>query len=211
MNKQDSPEPIHSEGKIKINYDNVDVAGIMNQIKDRIAVMPKKAAEKGDLTADNAPSVGPPEIPPEGDESRSRMKSILLKIMRPFSPLIKLLILPVHHELTETIKKLDYANKKLDYWTEKLNRDLYRMNEILNARIEEVDRIVNHRINLAFDDIGLIKEYTKLLHSLSHNIVVEMTKLKIEQDTHKLKSRIMEKDFEHLGRRERALEEQLFK
>jgi hypothetical protein len=70
---------------------------------------------------------------------------------------------------------------------------------------------VNQRINLAFDDIGLIKEYTKLLHSLSHNIVVEMTKLKIEQDTHKLKRRIMEKDFEHLGRRERSLEEQIFK
>ena len=131
--------------------------------------------------------------------------------MRPFSPLIKLLVLPVHHELTETVKKLDYTNKKLDYWAEKLNRDLYRMNELLNTKIEDVDKTVNQRINLAFDDIGLIKEYTKLLHSLSHNLVVELTKLKIEQDAHKLKSRIMEKDFEHLGNRERALEEQVFK
>jgi hypothetical protein len=128
MNKQNSPEPAQSKGKIKIDYDNVDVADIMNQIKDRISAMPKKAAEKGDRIADYTPSVAPPEIPPEGDGSRSGMKSILLKIMRPFSPLIKLLILPVHHELTETVKKLDYANKKLDYWTEKLDRDLHRMN-----------------------------------------------------------------------------------
>jgi NADH/NAD ratio-sensing transcriptional regulator Rex len=70
---------------------------------------------------------------------------------------------------------------------------------------------VNKRLDLAFDDIGRIKEYTKLLHSLSHNVVVEMTKLKIEEENLKIKARILEKDFEFLGKREKALEDQVLK
>jgi hypothetical protein len=40
---------------------------------------------------------------------------------------------------------------------------------------------------------------------------VELTKLKVEEESLKLKSRILEKDFEFLGKRERALEDQVFK
>jgi hypothetical protein len=54
-------------------------------------------------------------------------------------------------------------------------------------------------------------EYTKLLHSLSHNVVVEMSKLKIEEEGLKLKTRIMEKDFENLRSKEQALEHKVFK
>ena len=102
-------------------------------------------------------------------------------------------------------------NKKLDYWTQKLDRDLFRMSENLSKKIEEADRNANRRIDLAFDEIGVIKEYTKLLHSLSHNLVVELTKLKIEQEAGNLKSRVLEKDFAFLEKREKALEEQVFK
>jgi len=70
---------------------------------------------------------------------------------------------------------------------------------------------LNKRLDLAYDEIGRIKEYTKLLHSLSHNLVVEMTKLKVEEEALKVKARILEKDFEFLGERERALEDQVFK
>ncbi|MEA2004868.1 MAG: hypothetical protein U9O50_01150, partial [Acidobacteriota bacterium] len=55
------------------------------------------------------------------------------------------------------------------------------------------------------------KEYTKLLHNLSHNIVVELTKLKIEQENLKLKVRIMGKDFEFLDKKEKQLEKNVFK
>ncbi|MBN1223584.1 MAG: hypothetical protein JXB23_10060 [Candidatus Aminicenantes bacterium] len=212
MNKQDKRENARDDREIRIDYDNIDIADIMAQIKNKIAAMPKRPPETESSLTDYSPSsVSPPEMPPEIEGTRSKLKGLLLKIMRPFSPVIKLLILPVHHELTETVRKLDLTNKKLDYWTEKLDRDLYRMSEILNTKIEEVDKTVNQRINFAFDEIGLIKEYTKLLHSLSHNLVVELTKLKIEQETYKLKSRILEKDFEFLGRREKALEEQVLK
>ncbi len=55
-----------------------------------------------------------------------------------------------------------------------------------------------------------MREYTQLIHNLSHNIVVELTKLKIEQENLKLKTRIMEKDFEFLGKREKTLESKVF-
>ena len=212
MNNQDKDKKAKSASEIKIDYDNIDVADIMTQIRAKIEAMPKRPPEKIPPQQDFAfPSIPPPDLPPETEGGRSKLKGILLKIMRPFAPLIKLLILPVHHELTETIKKLDLTNKKLDYWTEKFDRDLYLVNETLNARIEEVDRTINKRLDLAYDEIGRIKEYTKLLHSLSHNLVVELTKLKVEEEALKVKSRILEKDFEFLGKRERALEDQVFK
>ena len=212
MNNQDKDTKTKSETEIKIDYDNIDVADIMAQIKAKVAAMPKKPPEKILPPQDfSSPLIPPPDIPPETEGGRSKLKGLLLKIMKPFTPLIKLLILPVHHELTETIRKLDITNRKLDYWTEKLDRDLYRVNETVNARIEEVDKTINKRLDLAYDEIGRIKEYTKLLHSLSHNLVVELTKLKVEEEALKVKSRILEKDFEFLGQRERALEDQVLK
>ncbi len=203
-----------SEGErdIRIDYKNIDVADIMNQIKKKIAAQPKKEPELPLVESDYVPyAATPPEMPPEASGARSKIKALLLKIMKPFSPLIRLLVLPVSHELAETVKTLDLTNKKLDYLSEKLHHDLFQLNESLNSRIEVVDKAVNERLDLAFDDIGRIKEYTKLLHSLSHNVVVEMTKLKIEEENLKIKARILEKDFEFLGRREKALEDRVLK
>ncbi|MFC2168813.1 hypothetical protein ACFLRW_07495, partial [Acidobacteriota bacterium] len=59
------------------------------------------------------------------------------------------------------------------------------------------------------EDLTTAKEYIKLLHNLSHNIVVEMTKLKIEEENLKIRTRILEKDFEHLKSREKALENRI--
>ena len=200
------------ERDIKIDYENIDVADIMDQIKKKIAAQPKKEPELPLIESDYIPyATTPPEMPPEASGVRSKIKALLLKIMKPFSPLIRLLVLPVSNELAETVKTLDLTNKKLDYLSEKLHHDLFQLNESLNSRIEVVDKAVNERLDLAFDDIGRIKEYTKLLHSLSHNVVVEMTKLKIEEENLKIKARILEKDFEFLGRREKALEDQVLK
>jgi len=200
------------ERDIIIDYENIDVADIMDQIKKKIAARPKKEPELPPVESNYVPySMPPPEIPPESSGGRTKIKALLLKIMKPFSPLIRLLVLPVSHELAETVKTLDLTNKKLDYLTEKLHHDLFQLNESLNKRIEVIDKAANKRIDLAFDDIGRIKEYTKLLHSLSHNVVVEMTKLKIEEENLKIRSRILEKDFEFLGQREKALEDRVLK
>ncbi len=203
---------IEDEMSIRIDYEDIDVADIMDQIKKKIAVQPRKEPDIQPIQTDYLPYAGaPPELPPEAQGARSKIKALLLKIMRPFSPFIKLMVLPVSHELAETVKTLDLTNKRLDYLSEKLFHDIFQLNESLNSRIEVVDKAVNKRIDLAFDDIGRIKEYTKLLHSLSHNLVVELTKLKVEEENLKIKARILEKDFEFIGRREKALEDQVLK
>ncbi len=55
------------------------------------------------------------------------------------------------------------------------------------------------------------REYIKLLYGLSHNIVVELTKLKIEVEDLRVKLSILEKDFENFKKREKALEKHVFK
>ncbi|MBE0461177.1 MAG: hypothetical protein IBX60_06045, partial [Candidatus Aminicenantes bacterium] len=79
------------------------------------------------------------------------------------------------------------------------------------AELRNLNEALNQRIDLAFSELEKAKEYTKLLHNLSHNIVVELTKLKIEQEDLKLKVRIMEKDFEFLDKKEKQLEKNGFK
>jgi hypothetical protein len=161
-------------GKISIDYDRVDVARIMDQIKERTAA---DAGAEG-------PSPGTGPAPSAGIDfaaGQGRARRILLKVMSPFSPLIKLLVLPVHEEIRRTVLILDHTNRRLD----ELEKE--------RARIDR------------------LQEYTKLLHHLCHNLVIELSKLKIEEETLKTKTRIMEKDFEFLGKRERALEKEVLK
>jgi hypothetical protein len=164
--------------RIEIDYDRIDVARIMEKIKERTA-------------AESANPTGPPgtEPPgPPGQESPAdpgRMRVILLRLLSPLRPLIKLLILPVDEEYRRTFLVLDHANRRID----RLEKDHDRMSG-------ELDRT---------------REYIKLLHHLCHNLVVELSKLKIEEETLKTKTRVMEKDFEFLGKREKALEKEFLK
>ena len=163
--KNSSDEPA-----VKIDYDNIDVARIMDGIKKKIA------SQAG------GESVGPdePAVPDSVTQPASwtGIKKLLLKIMSPFAPLIKLLVLPVYEEHRQTVMILDHTNRRLDQLT----------------RIPE-----------------RVQDYINLTHNLCHNLVVELTKLKIEVDLLKTKVQIMEKDFEFLGKRERVLEKEVFK
>jgi hypothetical protein len=173
---------------IEIDYEHVDVARIMDEIKARAA-----ADAAGETTAsDTAPDRA--LVPDPGLESGdgqpaapNRVRRLLLKLMSPFRPVIKLLILPVYDEFQQTVRVLHNTNIRLDHLYEVTDRDRH------NA-IVRLDRQ---------------REYTKLLHSLSHNLVVELTKLKIENDTLKARLEIMEKDFDFLGKREHALEREV--
>jgi len=176
---------------IEVDYDHISVPAIMEQIKRKTAeearldsqTLPGAAGQ-----AQAAPDFGPaeePALPARG----GGIRTILLKVMTPFKPLIKLLILPVYEEQQQTVRILHETNKRLDY--------LYSIHE------------KEHK--LMFERLDRLKEYTKLLHLLSHNLVVELSKLKIEEETLKTNVRLMEKDFEHLGRRERAVEAEVFK
>lgn len=202
------PEP-----EIRIDYENVDVADIMAQIKARIALRPPVPPEEPAGLEEPAPAFsgsypeGPLEEPPAG--GKGRVKRILLKIMRPFAPVIKLLVLPVNEELVRTVRVLDHTNKKLDYLSAKFDHDLHQSASSLDRRIIQVDQALNQRIDVLAGRLSTTVETVKLLHNLSHNLVVEITKLKIEHETLKSKVRVMEKDFEMLGRREKALEKEV--
>ncbi len=52
-------------------------------------------------------------------------------------------------------------------------------------------------------------EYIRLLHNTVHNMIVEMSKLKTEEELLKTKLRILEDRSEFLENRERALEKKL--
>lgn len=168
--------------KIEIDYDRVDVARIMDQIKEEIT------AEAG--SEPRTPEVEPAPIPElDFTAGQGRMRRVLLKLTSPFRPLVKLLILPVDEEHRRTVLILDHTNRRLDRLISEVERDR-------RVTIERLDRL---------------REYTKLLHHLCHNLVIEMSKLKIEEETLKTKTRVMEKDFEFLGKREKALEKEALK
>ena len=175
--KKDTKENL----KIKIDYDNIDVADIMDQIKRKIALegvtLPAEEPA-GEEYIPTTPSQVQEQPAAEGGQMASlkeKMKRIASRIMNVFAPLIKLMVLPVHEEAMETAQGLHQTNLRLD------------------------------------DELHKSVEYTKLLHNLCHNIVVELSKLKIEEENLKNKTRILEKDFEFLKNRERALEKLLLK
>ena len=59
--------------------------------------------------------------------------------------------------------------------------------------------------------INKTTEYVKLLHNLSHHLVAELTKLKIEKEGMKTKMRNLENKIDFLEKREKALEKEILK
>lgn len=122
------------------------------------------------------------------------MKTLLLKLTKPFSPVVKFLILPVYQELRETVITLDKTNKRLDQMGQTVN-DIDTHSLTTSQKLDQ--------------DMPFLKEYTRLLYNLAHNTVIEMTKLKIEEENIKIRLRILEKDFENLKSRGKALESRI--
>ena len=228
--KKDEPE------EITIDYDNIDIQDIMNQIKTKISRSPESSPDPEESSPAGIGHVSsyvlepeytpepehilqpeytpePENIPePEKQGIMAKVKKFLALLMKPFAPIIKLLVYPVHKELMETIRKLDETNQRMDFLYEKHLPEIRRAIDVVGARIDNFNFNVNNRIDkafkdmdnfnikaneridttfeniqntnervdMAFKDIHKIKEYTKLLHALSHNMVVEMSKLKIE-------------------------------
>lgn len=165
---------------IEIDYDNIDVADIIDQIKGKIS-FEGETAHQEEPSLEEYPTVSPSQLEKQlGAEElalgiKGKLKRMASKFINPFAPLIKLMVLPVHEEVMETAQNLHKTNLRLD---------------------EELYKAV---------------EYTKLLHNLCHNLVIELSKLKIEEENLKNETRILEKDFEFLKKREKALEELLLK
>ena len=156
---EDKLTDAQKEAPIRIDYDNVDVADIMDQIKRRIAQGPPVPAGAPAATGEGPSGVVP--ATPGGGEGLA-MRAIRM-LTRPFMPIFRPL----------------------------LDRFIIRVNMDVNVRSD------------------LMKDRFKLLHLLVHTLVIELTKLRIEHEALKSKMRIMEKDFEMLGKRERALEKRV--
>ncbi len=176
----------------RIDYERLDIADLMEQVRARAAARPRPSGDDaaGGPSPDDPDAlfVDPsplPEAPP------SRLRRILLRLSRPFTPLLKLLVLPVADELARTIRILDHAQRRVDHLVRKTDRT--------DRVLREFQERTRTRLEPAREDL-------KLLHNLAHNLVVELTKLKIEHEALKSKTRILEKDFETLSRRERAVE-----
>lgn len=199
------------DGGIRIDYENISVADIMAQIKEKISHQPQEPEPTENFPGEEYGESHPVFPDPRDEGKRARIKRLILKLMRPFSPLIKFLVLPVHQQVVETQKALDQTNKRLDFLYERQIPEIRRSIGLIQMNLDNIHGQLSDRIDEAGTVIQRLKEYTKLLHNLSHNLVVEMTKLKIEEENTKLRSRILEKDFEFLQKKEKALEEELFK
>jgi len=189
--------------EIKIDYENVDVEDIMDQIKKKIASQPRISEPEFPAQPAYASTQAPSPPQPEGPlGKKAKIKKVMLKLFKPVAPLIKFLVLPVHQELKDTIQNLYATNQRIDLLEKQIDENFSQVRQ----KLDEVDQATISRL----EELNRVREYTQLIHNLSHNVVVELTKLKIEQENLKLKTRIMEKDFEFLGKREKTLESKVF-
>jgi len=148
-------------------------------IMDQVRQRAARRAGEGGEAGAQPEEAGPPDLPAGAGQPLSLKKKIKSKVQRfltPFFPLQRLLAFPVHEDLMQAVALLHQTNLRLDR---------------LQAKVHERD---------------LTQEYVKLLHILCHNLVAELTKLRVEHEALKLKAQVLEKDFENLGRRERSLE-----
>jgi hypothetical protein len=182
---------------INVDYENLDVSVLMDQIQKAAAAAP--APEPGFSAA---PPEGPPP-PPSGPSpapsvleagpgptgKKAKLQGKAIRLLTPFFPVLRLLGLPLHQELRATQQSLHATNVRLDGVVQELGGSL----------------------DQARRDLNKSQEYIKLLHNLSHNLILAATSQKIEFDLLKSKVRMLEKELEFARKRERALEEEVLK
>lgn len=201
---------------IEIDYDKLDVAAIMDQVKRAAALAPVEQAEpQGEeppAVSAEPPAPAPAVPPPSKPGLKEILKLKLSRAIRPFAPAIRILGLPLHEEIQATWTEINGVSRRLDELSERQDRRVEEMQERINRRFDdlwaEFDRF-RDRIDVRLVDLDQSMEYVKLLHTLDHNLVVELTKLRIEFEGLKSKARILEKDLDAQLQREKALEKRL--
>lgn len=196
--------PTETVGPVTIDYERLDVGSLMDQVQAAAArtqiadARAERAASAGFRRAGGGVAAGTGADGPPPSGAKARLKALLFKLMRPFFPLIRFIGLPLHQDIRETQRSLSETDKRIDVLEDNLVQTGLRIDktelrlDLLEERIKDLDESM---------------EYIRLLHNLSHNLVVELTKLRIEFDTLKSKFEILEKDLDYLRARERALEE----
>ncbi len=180
----------------RIDYDRIDVADIMAQVKMKVAERPPEPETPGPGPAVPVPPPAPEvpaAAPPPARGWKGSLKRAVRFLARPYLPLLIAVDewyrfrtnLPVYIRIDETATELMKTRDKLQ-------------EGLSNTRNEFVSKL------------GTTRETVKLLHNLSHNLVLELTKLKVEEEALKSKVRVLEKELETMGRREKAIEKKVF-
>ena len=188
----DKPEPAVKDilDAIEVDYEHIDVAALMAQIEKAAAPAPEPGASASPPAppappAEPGPAPEPPAPAPAPAEKKSGLQDRATRLLLPFFPIMRLIGLPLHQEIRATQASLHATNVRID-------RDV----TAIDLRLDEARR-----------DLNKTHEYVKLLHNLSHNLIMVATSQKIEIDMLKSKVRVLEKELEYLQKRERALEE----
>jgi hypothetical protein len=214
---EQAKHPVEKIGPVTIDYDKLDVTALMEQVTAAAARTRAADAriESSRPAASALPAGGPggaaspgPREPPGPTGIKGRIKRIALKLMRPFFPLIRFLGLPLHQDIRETQRSLSETDKRLDALDRLLRLQEIAFEDKLALAAQRTDK-TELRLDLLearIKDLDESMEYIRLLHNLGHNLVVELTKLRIELDTLKSKAGILEKDLDYLRARERSLE-----
>jgi len=101
------------------------------------------------------------------------------------------------------------TERRMDDMQDRSDGRFDALQEQIDARFHEVRTEIDDfrdRLDQRLVDLDRSMDYVKLLYNLDHNLVVEMTKLRIEFETLKSKVRILEKDLDTQLQRERVLE-----
>jgi len=200
---------------IEIDYDHLDIAAIMTQVKGVAARNPVEPIETGPeeppaSIVTPAPAGRPPVPPAPG--RKALLKAKFARALRPFAPAIRLLGLPLQLDIEAAFRQIDATNRRLDeleHWTPVQMKE---MQTRIDARFHESSLkfdAFQDRLDFRLVDLDRSMEYIKLLHNLDHNLVVEITKLRVEFETLKSRARILEKDLDAQAQREKVLEKRL--
>lgn len=183
----------------RIDHDHIDVADIMDQVKKKAAERhPEPEAPAGPAVPSPPPAASaehpapPPAVPPSFGW-RGLLKRTLRFLLRPYQSFL----IPIDERFRFRTNlpvniRIDGVATDLMKTRDALAEDLDRARWDLKARL------------------GTTREAVKLLHNLAHNLVVELTKLKVEEEALKSKVRVLEKELETLGKREKAIEKKVF-
>lgn len=197
---------------IEIDYDKLDVAAIMDQVKRAAALAPVEPSEppreEPPAASIQPPAPAPVAPPPSKPGLKEILKLKLSRAMRPFAPVIRFLGLPLHEEIQATWTEIARISRRQDEFSERLDRVLEKIDQRFSDSAANFDRF-RDRLDVRLEDLDRSIEYIRLLHTLEHNLVVEITKLRIEFEGLKSKARILEKDLDAQQQREKVLEKRL--
>ncbi|MCP4219451.1 MAG: hypothetical protein GY765_32750 [bacterium] len=116
------------------------------------------------------------------------VKKILSVFRKLFSSLIRFMTRPIYNDLKQVVY-------------DKFNEN--------GAKVHKNTHVMTLYAHYT-QQMQQTKEYIKLLHNALNNMIVESSKLKIEEELLKTKLKVMEDKIEFLENRERAIEKKLF-